>query len=140
MASITNRCPVENLSCIFNFQFYTKTDVILMKQFSDHQLCFIFLHINHTTPTPKLVKITEQSEKAFMKLNNEMITSDIYNQLDKNPFANSNKNCCFIKPYWFAQNMSCFTVFILLLVIFQCVCLTSYKGCVYLFLCEYCKH
>ena len=62
---------------------------ILSKSFSDHQPYFIFLNTTRiTAPTPKLVKINVPSAKAFSDFKNELIKSNIYNQLDKNPFAN----------------------------------------------------
>ena len=59
---------------------------------SAQQPYFIFLNSKHETPTQKLINVSEQSETAFSELNNETISSGIYNQLNKNLYANQDKS------------------------------------------------
>ena len=66
---------------------------ILIKQFSDHHPCFIFID---NAPIkkfpPKLIKIHLQNETAMRNVAPEITNSNIMEKLDQNRFSDPNKN------------------------------------------------
>ena len=83
---------IDNLFC--NFDKITKrtTAGILLNELSDHQPYFLLSYIELIkTPVPKFIKAFTLNENMVENIKNELLTSDLLNQLDPNLTTNPNE-------------------------------------------------
>ena len=89
--SRNNASLIDNIYCRIRNNTLSCSAGILLKQFSDHQPCFLFVnYITTEIATPKTVRIQNNSAKALAKLSNELHEQNITTQKSTNPFSNPN--------------------------------------------------
>ena len=86
-----NASLIDNIYCRISNNTLSSSAGILLKQFSDHQPCFLFVDsITTEIATPKTVRIQTNSAEALAKLSNELYEQNITTQISTNPFSNPN--------------------------------------------------
>ena len=89
----TSGTLIDNFFCKLTNITIESVAGILTKKFSDHQPYFILLNAIIEKPhMPKYIKIRVQSEYAFNNFKKGVQSSNIYDSLDNNSFANPNNN------------------------------------------------
>ena len=84
---------IDNLFCRIDKYAKQPKSGILTKQFSDHQPCFTFLNnVQLKDKPPKYITIRIQSEQAISNFLHDIISSDVYNNLNQSPTADPNVN------------------------------------------------
>ncbi len=84
---------IDNFFCKLTEATLNTTSGILAKQFSDHQPYFTLLHdIRLKVPPPKFIRINKQDTEAINHLHNEILKSDLINNLVHNPIEDPNIN------------------------------------------------
>ena len=86
-----NASLIHNIYCRISHNTLSSSAGILLKQFSDHQPCFLIVDsIITDITTPKTVIIQTKSAEAFANLSNELHEQNITTQISTNPFSNPN--------------------------------------------------
>ena len=89
----TSGTLIDNFFCKLTNITIESVAGILTKKFSDHQPYFILLNAIIEKPhMPKYIQIRVQSEYAFNNFKKGVQSSNIYDSLDNNSFANPNNN------------------------------------------------
>ena len=89
----TNGTLIDNIFC----KLLTPTNIncagILINKFSDHQPCFMLLNAEtKKTHTPNLVKLKVITQDALFNIQNDLMMTNIHEQLDQSPSADVNSN------------------------------------------------
>ena len=85
---------INNIYCRIRNNTLSSSAGILLKQFSDHQPCFLFVDfITTEIATPKTVRIQTNSAEALAKISNELYEQNITTQISTNLFSNPNTTC-----------------------------------------------
>ena len=91
--SNNNGTLIDNLFCRIDKYAKQPKSGILTKQFSDHQPCFTFLNnVQLKDKPPKYITIRIQSQQAISIFLNVITSSDVYNELNQSPTADTNVN------------------------------------------------
>ena len=89
--SRNNASLIDNIYCRISHSTLSSSAGILLKQFSDHQPCFLIVDsITTNITTPKTVIIQTKSAEALANLSNELHEQNITAQICTNPFSNPN--------------------------------------------------
>ena len=89
--SRNNASLIDNNYCRISHSTLSSSAGILLKQFSDHQPCFLIVDsITTNITTPKTVIIQTKSAEALANLFNELHEQNITTQISTNPFSNPN--------------------------------------------------
>ena len=89
--SRNNASLIDNVYCRISHNILSPSAGILLKQFSDHQPCFLIVDsITTDITTPKTVIIRTKSAEALANLSNELHEQNITTQISTNPFSNPN--------------------------------------------------
>ena len=89
----TNGTLIDNIFC----KLLTPTNIncagILINKFSDHQPCFMLLNAEtKKSHTPNLVKLKVITQDALFNIQNDLMMTNIHDQLDQSPSADVNSN------------------------------------------------
>ena len=69
------------------------TSGIMIRKFSDHQPYFTCLDLtSHHVKPPRLINICKQNQENILSFKNDLLSVNLLDSLDLNPFANPNDN------------------------------------------------